>query len=122
METTANLDIRIEPDDFPPTEISFMGRTIRFGHWTIRFKNTKISSYIVESSAISLITAMIALFFLSAYPQYATLRDFEWVAAVWVSGTVWQVPVLLAGRPNLHVSDEMHSLLGISGSMSPSCT
>jgi len=94
------LDIRIELDDFPPTKISFMGRTVRFGHWTIRFKNRTISSYIVESSAISLITAMIALFLLSAGLQYATLRDFEWVAAVWAFGTFLHVPVLLWVRVN----------------------
>jgi TM2 domain-containing membrane protein YozV len=80
METTAFIDIRFEQI---------------FGTSTISFRNTKISTYLIVTSFISLVGTGAALFFLSGGGENITARDVSWSLITWLIGAYLHLPVLL---------------------------
>jgi hypothetical protein len=85
METTAFIEVRFEQV---------------FGTCTISFRNTKISTYLIETSFISLVGTIAALFFLSEGFENITGRDVGWSLTTWLIGAYLHLPVLLWLRAN----------------------
>ena len=85
METMAFINIRFEQI---------------FGTSTIIFRNMRIRTYLAETSFISLVGTLAALFFLSEGFENITGKDIGWSFATWLIGALLYLPVLLWLRAN----------------------
>lgn len=85
METMAFINIRFEQI---------------FGTSTIIFRNMRIRTYLAETSFISLVGTLAALFFLSGGFENITGKDIGWSFATWLIGALLYLPVLLWLRAN----------------------